>query len=167
MMKKTLLSLTLLASLMQAEELSTNDQGLYAGAGLGILATNKHGDAGLGLTLKAGVALDSVLKGFGLQAELNKSIIHPEYANNNNINILTTAAYATFDIEIPSTKLTLRPRIGLILPNLKDDIDSRNIILSSGFGATYAIEKNLRLYADYTVLAEEISNYSVGVEIKF
>lgn len=166
-MKKVLLALVVLASMSYAQESTSANQGLYAGAGLGILATDKDGNAGLGLSLKGGMALDQVLKGFGAQVELNKSLLDPEYGNNHDINVFTIATYATFDIVIPNSKVTLRPRIGVILPNLQDDIDSRDIILSPGFGATYAIQDNMRIYADYTVLGEAISNYSAGLEIKF
>jgi len=164
-MKKVLLALAILSSVIYAD--STNGQGLYAGAGLGIMATDKNGDAGLGLSLRGGAALDNVLKGLGIQAELNKSISDPEYRNGFDIDVMTLAAYATFDINIPNSAVSLRPKIGAIFPNMNDDIDSRDLILSSGFGMTYAVESNLRLYADYTVLGEAISNYSVGVEIKF
>jgi len=165
-MKKTLLALTLVACVMHAES-TTTDQGLYAGVGLGIMATDDKGDAGIGVSLKAGLSLEDTLKGLGLQVELNKSLSDPENRNNNDIDVLTMAVYTTFDIEIPNSKVTLRPRIGMILPNMKDDIDSRDVILSSGFGMMYALEDNLRLYADYTVLGESISNYSAGLEIKF
>ncbi len=166
-MKKILLALSLLLSVSYAEEMASGDQGLYAGAGIGLMSTNKHGDAGLGMSLRGGLELDDTLDGLGIQVELNKSFSDPENAANRDIDVMTLATYATFDIDIPGSKLTLRPKIGAILPNMKDDIDSRDLILSSGFGATYKIESNLRLYADYTVLGETISNYSFGVEIKF
>lgn len=168
---KTVVALAMLSGVAQAAD-KVNDQGLYAGAGLGVMATDDHGDAGLGLSLRAGAALDSVLKGLGIQFELNKSLSDPEHNYNNNfrdndIEVLTLGTYATFDIAIPNTKATLRPKIGVILPNLDDNIDSRDVILSSGFGMTYAIDSSVRLYADYTVLGEAISNYSAGLEFKF
>ncbi len=168
-MKKILIALAIFASTVYAQDSVARDQGLYAGAGLGIMATDDNGDAGVGLALRAGVKLDNALKGFGLQVELNKSLVDPERgrSNDNDIDVMTLATYATFDIAIPNSKVTLRPKIGAILPNLDDDIDSRDLILSSGFGLTYQIEKSVRLYADYTVLGEKISNYSAGVEVTF
>lgn len=168
-MKKTLLALTLLTSVSFAAEQAAT-QSIYAGVGLGVMATDDNGDAGLGLSLKAGTYLDSVLKGMGIQAELNKSLSDPEHDNRNfdrDINVMTLALYTSYDILIPNSEFTLRPRIGVIMPNLNDDIDSRDLILSSGFGVLYDLQDNLRLYADYTVLGEAISNYSVGVEVKF
>lgn len=164
---KIVLALTMLSGVSQAADTKTENQGLYAGAGLSVMATDDNGDAGMGLSLRAGAALDDVLKGLGIQVELNKSLTDPENGNNRDIDVMTMAAYTTFDIQIPNSKVTLRPKIGVILPNLNDDIDSRDLILSSGFGMTYAVENNLRLYADYTVLGQAISNYSAGVEIKF
>ncbi len=164
---KTALALVMLGSVSYAKDATTGEQGLYAGAGLSVMATDDNGDAGIGMSLRAGAALDKVLKGFGVQVELNKSLSDPENRNNRDIDVMTFATYATFDISIPDSKMTLRPKIGAILPNMKDDIDSRDLILSSGFGITYAIEKSVRLYADYTVLGEAISNYSAGFEFKF
>jgi hypothetical protein len=165
-MKNALLALTLLTSVSFAAEQSTS-QNIYAGAGLGVMATDDNGDAGLGVSIKAGTYLDSVLKGMGIQAELNKSLSDPEHGNGRDIDVMTFALYSSYDILIPKSEFTLRPRIGAIMPNLNDDIDSRDLILSSGFGVLYDLQDNLRLYADYTVLGEAISNYSVGVEVKF
>lgn len=165
-MKKTLLALALLTSVSFAAEKSAS-QNIYAGAGLGVMATDRHGDAGLGVSLKAGTYLDEVLKGMGIQAELNKSLSDPENRNERDIDVMTFALYTSYDIRIPNSEFTLRPRIGVVMPNLNDDIDSRDLILSSGFGVLYDLQDNLRLYADYTVLGEAISNYSVGVEVKF
>ena len=166
---RTVLALAMLGTLSQAAETTSKDQGLYAGAGLGVMATDDNGDAGIGLSLRAGVALDNALKGLGLQIEVNKSLEDPERNSNrnNDIDVLTFATYATFDIAIPNSKVSLRPKIGFIMPNLDDDIDSRDLILSSGFGMTYTVENNVRLYLDYTVLGQSISNYSAGVEFKF
>lgn len=164
---KSVLALAMLSGVSQAAEKKVEDQGLYAGAGIGVMATDDNGDAGLGLSLRAGAALDKVLKGLGVQIELNKSLSDPERPNNRDIDVMTLGAYATFDIKIPDSRVTLRPKIGAICPNMNDDIDSRDFILSSGFGMTYAVESNVRLYADYTVLGESISNYSAGLEFKF
>lgn len=165
-MKKTLLALTLLTSVSFAAEKSAA-QDVYVGAGLGIMATDNNGDSGLGASIKAGTYLDTVLKGMGIQAELNKSLSDPEYGNGREVDVMTLALYSSYDILIPNSEFTLRPRIGVILPNLNDDIDSRDVILSSGFGVLYDLQDNLRLYADYTVLGEAISNYSAGVEFGF
>ena len=166
-MKKIILMLAILASVSNAQAAEPADQGLYAGAGFGVMQTIKDGDAGLGLSLRAGKQLDSVLKGLGIQLELNRSFADPETPSGRDIEATTFATYATFDIYIPDSEVTLRPKIGAILPNLRDDIDSRNLRLSSGFGMTYNIENNVRLFADYTILAEAINNYTVGLEIKF
>jgi len=163
---KVALVMLMLSTISYAKDAAA-DQGLYVGTGLGIMATNKNADAGLGLGLRGGFELDNVLKGLGIQVELNKSLSHPETNSGKDVDVMTLATYAAFDIPIPNSKMTLRPRIGVILPNLQDDIDSRDFILSSGFAVTYTLQKNLRLYADYTVLGEGISNYSAGVEIKF
>jgi len=166
-MKKTLLALTLLASASFAQD-GASTTGVYLGAGAGIMTINdKKGDSGLGMSLRGGLALDDVLKGFGVQVEINNSLIDPETRNNVDIEVMTTALYTTYDISIPNSAVTLRPKIGAILPNMKDDIDSRDLILSSGFGMTYGLRSDLRLYADYTVLGSGVNHYSAGLEVKF
>lgn len=158
-MKKTLVGMALLSSLCMAQE-------AHVGAGLGILAVPDGADAGIGLTLKGGVALDSVLQGMGLQVELNKSLIDPEYGPFDQ-DVTTLGAYTTYEIPLPNSQMALRPRFGVILPNLGDDVDSRDFILSSGFGAIYKVDAKMNLYVDYTVLGDSVNNYSAGLEIKF
>jgi len=167
-MNKILLALALLTSVSFAQSSSTQSTGIYLGAGAGIMAINdKEGDFGLAMSLRGGMALNHILKGFGVQIELNNSLIDPETRNNIDIDVMTMALYTTYDISIPNSGVKLRPKIGAILPNMKDDIDSRDLILSSGFGMTYGLRKDLRLYADYTVLGSGVSNYSAGLEFKF
>jgi len=162
-MKKIILSSILLTSSLLAVELSDS----YVGGGLGFLATNSDGTNGLGVNLRVGAKIKEVpIEGFGVQTELVKSIIEPK-SYGLQTNVLTMAAYTTYDIAVADTDVVLRPKIGLILPNAADDIDSRDVILSSGFGAKYAYTKEIDITADYTVLGERVSLYTLGVEYKF
>jgi len=166
-MKKALLTVGLLSTLVFAQQVSSSTQSAYVGAGAGILAGSKDVDAGLGLSVRGGISLPSTIKGMGVQVELNKSVIDPKFKSFAKYDVTTLAAYTTYDIAINDSGFSLRPKIGVILPNLGDDIDSRDLILSSGFGATYKVQNNMHLYADYTVLGSAISNYSAGVEFSF
>ena len=118
--------------------------------------------------MKAGIDLDDVLQNLGAQVEIQKSILNPEYGNNDN-NVLTLAGYAVYNIAIPSTEITVRPRFGIIIPNLGDDnsVNSRNYGLSSGLDVTYNIADNLRVCAGYTNLGESINTYIIGAEFHF
>lgn len=166
-MKKTasIAAAFLLSSSLFAQQQGSN--GIYVGAGLGLEAMPKHVDNGMGLALKGGVELDQVLKNFGLEAELSTSLIAPE-VNDHNIDVLTLGAYATYTIHMPNSAFAVRPKFGFILPNLgDDDLNSRDIAVSSGLAALYSLNSQIDLYAEYVNTSEAMNNYVVGVEINF
>ena len=166
-MKKMILVLVALGLLSSSAFASMKDS-IYVGGGLGLMAVPDYGDAGIGLALRGGIDLDDVMPNLGAQVEIQKSIIDPDYGNWDT-NILTLAAYATYNIEIPSSDITVRPKFGFIFPNLGDDnsVNSRNYGFSSGFDVTYPIQDNLKVYGGYINLGEMVNTYSVGAEFHF
>ncbi|MBU1659832.1 hypothetical protein KKG72_12405 [bacterium] len=144
-------------------------QSAYFGVAIGVMAVPENVDAGMGLALKGGVDLNNVLQNLGAEVELQKSIIDPEYGRSNDVNIVSLAAYATYDINIPSSKFAIRPRFGIILPNLgdKDSVNSRNYGFSSGLDVSFKVSDELKLYGGYTNLGENVNTYLAGIEIHF
>jgi hypothetical protein len=160
-MKKiaTLLFLTLLSTSLLA------DIKPYVGGGFGFMATPDVSGAenGLGLTLKAGATgFIEAMPEAGALIELNKSL-----TGLNDADILTLAAYASYDIVIPNSNFAIRPKFGVILPNAGDKMNSRDITFSSGIGAKMSLNQQFDVYVDYDVLGEGITNYSIGAEFKF
>lgn len=157
------------ASLILATSMFAQQQsGLYVGAGLGVEAAPKDFDSGLGLALKGGIHLDQVLANLGAEVELNKSLSDPSFGPVK-IDVLTLAGYMTYTIKFPNSPLSVRPKFGVILPNLGDSksVNSRDFGLSTGIAGVLQINKNLNAYLDYTNMGEVINNYSVGVEFNF
>ena len=179
LVKALVMTATIGASLMASEGLE-----FYAGGGLAIEAVpNQDGlSMGTALVLRGGMNLNQVLEGFAVEAELSKSVIHPEYSfvgsGSKKINVLTMAGYAVYRIKIMDN-LYVKPRFGLILPNLGDNnkdvygggdngwVNSRDITFSSGIGAGYTVMEHLDVYVDYTVMGESVTNYGAGVEWHF
>ncbi len=143
-------------------------QDLYAGAALGFMAVPDGADTGLGLALKVGTALDDVLENLAAEVEIQKSIINPEYGSRD-VDILTLAGYAVYNIKIPSSEFTVKPKFGVILPNLGDDesVNSRNYGFSSGLDVVLKISNDMHGYVGYTNLGENVNTYNVGIELHF
>lgn len=176
-MKK--LTKAFLAAAVLSSSLMAVEVGFYAGGGLAIEAVPDGGDyypdwkMGTGLVLRGGLTLDSVMQNFAAEVELTKSIIDPKVDfkgfndGRDNVNVATLAVYAVYRIPVVD-KFYVKPRFGIILPNLGDDVvNSRDVTFSSGIGAGYTVMDHLDVYMDYTVLGESITNYGAGVEWHF
>jgi len=168
---KALLATALMTNTMMAAEV-----GFYAGGGLAFEAVPKHSDLkmGLGVVLRGGMTLDSVLEGFATEVEFTKSVIDPKYFGEK-INIATLAAYAVYRIPI-TDKIYVKPRFGIIFPNLGGEeypfssdpiVNSRDVTFSSGIGGGFTVMDHLDVYVDYTVIGEFTTNYAAGVEYHF
>jgi len=140
----------------------------YIGSGVGVLATPKGTDAGVGIAIKGGLYLDQILDNLGAEMELNFSVKNPE-VNASKIAIITFGTYLTYDIKFKNSPISVRPKFGFVLPNLGDSnsVNSRNFALSSGIAAVLKIDDDLNVYIDYTNLGESVNNYSAGVEFRF
>lgn len=164
-MKKIAMFLTaaLLSSTLMAQE-QTN--GLYVGAGIGLEGMPKDYNDGMGLAVKGGIALDQLLKDLGAEAELTTSLIAPSY-KGKDINVFTLGLYATYTIEIPNAPFSFRPKFGLILPNLADETNSRDIAISSGLAGLYSPNGQIDIYVEYVNVSESVNNYMAGILLNF
>lgn len=167
-MKKIVLSAAalLLSSALFAQQQS-QQSGIYVGAGVGLEAMPKHYDNGMGLALKGGIELDQVLKNFGLEAELSTALITPETPNGKDIDVFTLGLYGTYTIDLPNSAFALRPKFGFIFPNLGDDLNSRDLALSTGLAALYSVNRQMDVYVEYVNTSEMMNNYMIGLAINF
>lgn len=180
-MKK--LTRSLLATAVLSSAVMATEVGFYAGGGVAFEAVPSSFDweMGLGLVLRGGMTLDTVLENFGAEVELTKSIVDPKvnyknYANGRDkVNVTTLAAYAVYRIPV-TNKIYVKPRFGIIFPNLggaefegTNDgvVNSRDITFSSGIGGGFTVMDHLDIYVDYTTIGESITNYGAGVEYHF
>jgi len=165
-----LLSVFLLGASSMASEDGLDLSGVYGGVGIAIQAVPDGWDEyGVGLVIKGGVALPQLLENLGAEVELTTSLSDPQVVNGQDLSILTLAGYMTYTIEIPNTPFAVRPRAGVILPNLgdSDSVNSRSLGLSTGIAGLMILNEQLDAYVDYTNLGENINNYTVGLELKF
>ncbi len=169
-MKK--LASALLATAVLSSGVMAAEVGFYAGGGLAFEAVPKHDNLkmGLGLVLRGGMTLDSVLENFAVEAELTKSLIDPKWeiaGTDDKINVTTLATYAVYRIPVVEN-FYIKPRFGIIFPNLGDDVvNSRDVTFSSGIGGGITVMEHMDVYVDYTVLGEGVTNYGAGVEWHF
>ena len=169
-MKKSAVILTaaaLLSSTLFAQEQSGSANSAYVAAGIGLEAMPKNVDNGFGLSLKGGVELNQVLKNFGVEAELTTSLVAPEYSGGNKIDVFTLGVYTTYTIAIPNSPVSVRPKFGFILPNLADEINSRDVALSTGIAALLKVNEQIDGYIEYVNTSEMMNNYMVGVQVNF
>jgi len=166
-MKKFMLVLIVALSIVSGAY-AQNKQDVYVGGALGIMAVPDGADAGVGLAVKVGFGLESVLEHLAAEVEIQKSIMNPEYGRVD-VDILTLAGYAVYNINIPSSQITLKPKFGIILPNLGDDesVNSRNYGFSSGLDVVLKISNEMNGYVGYTNLGENVNTYNVGIELHF
>jgi hypothetical protein len=141
----------------------------YVGAGVGIMATPDETGTknAMGMTVRGGATgFVDMMPSVGMMLELNKSLTDLSDYNEFE-DALTFAGYLTYDIIIPNSQFVIRPKFGVILPNASDDINSRDVTLSSGIGGKMVINEQIDIYVDYAVLGEAVTNYSIGAEFKF
>ncbi len=175
------LTKSLLATAILSSGLMATEVGFYAGGGLALEAVPDYGnwEMGLGLVLRGGMTLDSVLENFGAEVELTKSLVDPKVnykgdSSADKVNVTTLAAYAVYRIPV-TKKIYVKPRFGIIFPNLggaefpsgENVVNSRDITFSSGIGAGFTVLDHLDIYVDYTVIGESVTNYGAGVEYHF
>lgn len=179
-MKK--LTSALLATAVLSSGASATEVGFYAGGGVAFEAVPNNSqdwEMGLGVVLRGGMTLDTVLEGFGAEVELTKSVVDPKAyignASRDKINVTTLATYAVYRIPV-TNQIYVKPRFGIIFPNLGGEdyvgsndavVNSRDVTFSSGIGGGFTVMDHLDVYVDYTVLGESITNYGAGVEFHF
>lgn len=140
---------------------------LYVGGGFNVDGVPSAYTTGVGMELKVGAHLDQILPRLGVEAEYTGSLTDPKNPNNHNINIQTLGGYVTYDIYFRNSPIFVRPRFGVVLPNLGDKINSRDARLSAGADVGINISKSVSAYIGYTNISEVIDNYTVGIEYNF
>jgi hypothetical protein len=141
---------------------------VYVGAGIGIEAVpTQYQSSGTAMSLKVGSKLDYLLPKLGGEIEYTKSIIQPKSSATHKVDVQTVGAYFTYDINFKNSPIFVRPRLGVMLPNSGDKINSRDFGLSSGADLGVSLNKRTNLYLGYTHMGETINNYIAGFEYRF
>ncbi len=160
------LMMALTLSLSGAEQSALGS--VYVGAGVGLEAVpSGYVSSGTAMSLKVGSKLDSFLPQLSGEIEYTKSLIQPKSSPTNKIDVATLGAYFTYDINFKNSPLFVRPRLGILLPNMGNKINSRDLAISAGSDFGVLLSKRTSAYLGYTNMGETINNYIVAFQYRF
>jgi hypothetical protein len=157
----------------------------YASAQLAISDVGNYGfgrgfDNGLTLVGTYGITIPELHKYFGVEGEISKSIVEPEYDRfneNAKFDYYTAAGYVVFSIPVHE-RINIRARGGLLYNHYKitlcdigfcDSFSDSDINPSIGAGANFKFNSNINFMAEVTAIDidEESFHLSAGAQFKF
>ncbi|MFP3875019.1 MAG: porin family protein [Thiohalophilus sp.] len=169
---KTLKALTA-ASLLAITGTSYAESGDYMNLQLGISDVDGY-DEGLAAIGTFGRPAPNVHENFSVEGEFTTTIADPDATiagNSVEVSYFTLGAYGVFSVPL-NQYANLRGRAGMIYydtdvagaaPYGSDD----GFELSAGFGATYNLNQQMDLIAEYTIIESDISHLSAGIQYRF
>ena len=145
---------------------------IYGSVG-GAITTLSYWDSGVSLVATAGMKLDSVTPNFAVEVEMSQTVADPSAPGSVDwdLSIFGLGAYAVYNFNIPNTSVTIKPRLGLNYESWSVDgawagSEVGTTSLSYGVGATYPLNNNLAVYADFTDKGSS-NNIGAGVQMNF
>ena len=145
---------------------------IYGSIG-GAITTLSYWDSGVSLVATAGMKLDSVTPNFAVEVEMSQTVADPSAPGSVDwdLSIFGLGAYAVYNFNIPNTSVTIKPRLGLNYESWSVDgawagSEVGTTSLSYGVGATYPLNNNLAVYADFTDKGSS-NNIGAGVQMNF
>jgi len=165
---KTLKALTA-ASLMAMTGASYAESGDYMNLQLGISDVDGFSN-GLAAIGTFGRPVPNVHENFSVEGEFTTTIIDPDRPGIE-VSYFTLGAYGVYSHPL-NQYAKLRGRAGMVYYDTDftgtggsgshDDFE-----LSVGFGATYNLNKQMDLIAEYTIIESDISHLSAGIQYRF
>jgi len=147
---------------------------IYGSVG-GAVTTISAYDSGVSIVATAGMKMDNVAPNFAVELEVSQTVVDPSisFLGNWDLSILGIGTYAVYNFNIPNTSVTIKPRLGLNYESFTydgvgtwgGDIGSTTS-LSYGVGATYPLNNDLAVYADFTDKGSS-NNIGAGVQMTF
>ncbi|MDZ7661307.1 outer membrane beta-barrel protein [Thiohalophilus sp.] len=170
---KTLKTLTA-ASLLAVTGVSYAESGDYMNLQLGISDVDGFSN-GLAAIGTFGRPVPNVHENFSVEGEFTTTIADPDATiagNSVEVSYFTLGAYGVYSLPL-NQYAKLRGRAGMIYydadfsgaggPYGSDD----GFELSVGFGATYNLNQQMDLIAEYTIIESDISHLSAGIQYLF
>lgn len=144
----------------------------YANIGVGLLNTNKVDNVGVGPVFRLGYLFSGVSNSFGIEVEANPMRVDMKDDDNSYYHSerdmgLTLASYLVYNFEIPDTKFTVRPKAGIVFPNLGDNVYKDSSGFGYGLNVIYNFKEELGLYIGYGSFGSSANQYSAGLEVLF
>ena len=162
----------------------------YGSAGLSVVNTDDIDGSGIGLLLKAGHLFGESKNAFGVEVEVNPMRVDKEENNNygtyyngygygyrgnyNNSSSgmggsdfsVTIGTSLIYNYKISNTGFTIRPKIGVLFPNIGEDIYKDSTTFSYGASAIYNFA-GVDAYISYDSFGSGANRYSLGLTFKF
>lgn len=150
----------------------------YGSIGISVVDTDEFDSTGVGPLFKFGYLLGDKKNTLGIEIEAN-----PMFADMNNDNntsgsfrnsgsgmngdfAMTLGTSIIYNFEIPRSNFTIRPRVGVIFPNIGEDIYKDSTSFSYGASVLYDFG-GIDGYLSYDSFGSSASRYSLGVAFGF
>ena len=149
---------------------------IYGNVGAAITSVS-YLDSGISVVATAGMKMDQILPGFAVEIEASQTVVDPSHSYSSSDwdwSIFGLGAYAVYNVKIPNSPITIKPRLGLNYQNWTYDnavssyggAESSDMALSYGLNVSYPIGNNLNVYLDYTDKGSS-DNIGAGVGMSF
>jgi len=149
---------------------------IYGSIG-GAITSVSYLDSGMSIVATAGMKMDQIIPGFAVEIEASQTVVDPSHSylsSDWDWSIFGLGAYAVYNVKIPNSPITIKPRLGLNYQNWTYDnkvstfggAESSDVALSYGLNVSYPIGSNLNAYIDYTDKGSS-DNIGLGVGMSF
>ncbi|PHR54179.1 MAG: hypothetical protein COA44_14120 [Arcobacter sp.] len=146
-------------------------QSMYADLGIGVLDTNKIDNQGVGPMARFGYLFSDPSNSLGIEVEANPMTVKTEDNNGNNHNdrdmAIVLGTYLVYSYQVGDSQFSLRPRIGVVFPNLGDNLYKDSGSFAYGLSALYKFNDDLSGYISYGSFGSSVNHVSVGISIGF
>ncbi len=155
---------------------SLNAGSVYVDMGMSVLDTDYTNNTGFGPIGRLGYLLGDKDNSFGLEAELNPLMVDMDndnlnsssgYGPSNRDIALTVGTYIVYSYKIADTKFYLRPRAGVVWPNLGDNIYKDSSSFAYGLSILYNFRNNFSGYVSYGSFGSGVNGGSIGISVNF
>lgn len=177
-MKNKLLFIALALSLSLSTTVAEDNT--YGSVGISVVDTDELDGTGVGPLFKLGYLFSDKKNSFGVEIEANPMFADMDnnnsdesYGNSSNRSsgmgsdfAMTLGTSLVYNYEIGRSGFTFRPKLGVILPNIGEDIYADSTSLSYGASMIYDFG-GANGYISYDSLGSSTSRYSLGVMIWF
>jgi len=154
---------------------------IYADLGMSVMDTDYMNNTGFGPMGRLGYLFGDKANSFGIEAEANPLMVDMDGGDNNNDGnhngsgygpsdrdiAFTIGTYLVYSYNIPNTKFYLRPRAGVVWPNLGDNIYKDSSSFGYGLSVLYNFKNNFSGYVSYGSFGSGVNGGSVGISVDF
>ena len=143
---------------------------LYAEIGASFVDTNKIDNVAIGPIIRGGYLFKEESNSLGLEIEANPMSVKTQNTGNGHNNrdmAITLGTYLVYSFQIPDTPIRLRPRIGLVFPNLGENLYKDNNSVAFGMSGLYDINKMFSVFISYGNFGSSANQYSTGLSVRF